>query len=111
VNQSSLKRFGIFISDNITMTVMCIVWLLVSQSLPHVHFRARCTPLLTWPSLPPTKRLLRKFALGGVAAAAAFVLWGLFWAWFFYINTDYPCFLWIRDDATECGTKNLPLSD
>lgn len=39
------------------------------------------------------------------AAILMFILWGGFMGVVFFLGTDYPCFLWIEDDATECGFK------
>ena len=48
---------------------------------------------------------LRVRAARAAAAIAAFLLAGLGLGLAFYRGTDYPCFLWIVDDATRCGGK------
>jgi len=47
-----------------------------------------------------TKRGLR-----AAAAAGTFIAWGFVMALIFFVFTDYPCFLWIADEATNCGFR------
>lgn len=56
-------------------------------------------------SLRPWWPSLRVRAARAAAAIAAFLLAGFALGLAFYRGTDYPCFLWIVDDATRCGGK------
>ena len=47
-----------------------------------------------------------RIAYPSYAALGTFLVWGFLMGFTFYINTDYPCFLWIVDENTECGFKN-----
>lgn len=49
----------------------------------------------------------RQLGQRATAAACAFAVHGLVLGWLFFAwsTPDYPCFLWIVDDATRCGGK------
>ena len=47
----------------------------------------------------------RQVAARCLTPLLVFLLLGFAMGLTFYLGTDYPCFLWIYDDATECGWK------
>lgn len=90
VRNTALAALAWAISDNFTVCMMVLsyvaVMLLQRQRTRH------------W--LPTSKRQL---AMRVSTAMATFLALGFAMGLVFYAGTDYPCFLWIADNATRCG--------
>ena len=85
VQHNALKWLAFAITDKFTVALMllsyAIVWALQTRAV-----------LVMKPLMRPS------------AAVATFLVWGFLMGLTFYLGTDYPCFLWIKDE-TDCGFK------
>lgn len=98
VRSTGLAWLAWAITDAFTVAMMlcsyAVVVLCQSQPLRRGSCDRACHPVSR-----------RQVAARCLTPLLVFLLLGFAMGLTFYLGTDYPCFLWIYDDATECGWK------
>ena len=95
VRNGALSGLAWAITDRFAVSMMTLSYICV------ILFRElRNVPVTTGIQKP------RLLAVRLAAPVVTFLVLGFAMGLLFYKSTDYPCFLWIKDAATECGFKN-----
>lgn len=94
VKHTALAGLAWAITDQFTVSMMLCSYIVVvgyQECMPGKHHRTASRGRHLARALVP---MLTFLMLGFVMGLA------------FYLGTDYPCFLWIADNATECGWRH-----
>jgi hypothetical protein len=100
VRNTGLAKLAFAITDTFTVSMMILSYCLVMawQGRPWRVDRAQGGYAKAIPG--------RHRAIRSLAPVLTFIILGFAMGLAFYMGTDYPCFLWITDNATECGWRS-----
>ena len=105
VRHTALAWLAWAITDNCTVAMMILSYLavVICQSCePRAWWRGSTACRCHHDQKPVSSR---QRAARCLAPVVAFLILGFAMGLTFYLGTDYPCFLWIYDNATECGWR------